>query len=707
MFGNNSVGSDTFPCSDGRSLVDRFNCPEARHIISVAVHFAASSTAGTTIKALVLADNAGSPGAVLGVGTATAVPAGGGWVTCDLSLDVAAGNYWLGFVGNSFTANVTHNTATGVAPNMAMANGSFNYATPPGTWPGSDATYASMLSAYANDEPQSGGDVAPTVTTAPVISGSVYAGSTLTCTPGTYEGTPVPTVTRQWRLDGTNISGATGTTYVTSEGEVGGDITVRETATNTEGSVTSDSNVIEVVSASGVFQLGDTGSNGAGNWPTGANRALMRKITVTETITLIEFKMRMRPDSAGVGDVFKGLMYAADGADTEPGTLLAVSVPTAATTGVGGELMTATVPNVVIEPQDVWIGYVCNGGAGGASETDSGGQITNVAIMLNSGETNYASPSDPCGNWPGSPGPYTNVPALWFDYELGGTSDVTGTVVTTHAAATPVVARKAAATTATTGHAATTPTTGTKATAQALTTGHTAATPATATTGRTGALEAAHVTAPAVSGAAVRMGAALTLHVADITASAVASRAAVVVTGHSTAAPVTGLKTTYGALLASAVQGTSTAGTKGASGTASALQSAATAATATKSAWRGVVVPVVQLVVVTGVGETDEVGEGVVLVTVQHTPQVLGRKDVAGAAALPVAAATPVTARRAAAGTVLTIHGSMTVVQATAGQLLTLPGTVAVASTVDRVVAVTGTISMVVNIPVQLEPVTV
>lgn len=40
----------------------------------------------------------------------------------------------------------------------------------------------------------------------------------------------------------------------------------------------------------------------------------------------------------------------------------------------------------------------------------------NGTIMLNGGEVNYASPPATAGAWPGSPGPYSNVPSLSFDY---------------------------------------------------------------------------------------------------------------------------------------------------------------------------------------------------------------------------------------------------------------------------------------------------
>lgn len=101
--------------------------------------------------------------------------------------------------------------------------------------------YSSIYAAGPLPPPPTG----PGVTTAPVISGSVDAGSTLTVTPGTYTGSPVPTVSRNWQRNGVNISGATGLTYVTNlTTDVGANITCLETISNTGGTITSSSNTI-------------------------------------------------------------------------------------------------------------------------------------------------------------------------------------------------------------------------------------------------------------------------------------------------------------------------------------------------------------------------------------------------------------------------------------------------------------------------------
>jgi hypothetical protein len=88
------------------------------------------------------------------------------------------------------------------------------------------------------------GASAPANTVAPVISGSTPYGSTLSCTTGTWTGSPAPTFTYQWKNAGVDIGGATANTYQTVLGDVGDAITCTVTATNTAGSASAGSNTI-------------------------------------------------------------------------------------------------------------------------------------------------------------------------------------------------------------------------------------------------------------------------------------------------------------------------------------------------------------------------------------------------------------------------------------------------------------------------------
>jgi hypothetical protein len=72
---------------------------------------------------------------------------------------------------------------------------------------------------------------------APVISGTLNYGNVLTCSDGTWTGTPAPTYTYQWQKNGTNISGQTASTYTTVFGDVGATITCEVTGSNPFNSV--------------------------------------------------------------------------------------------------------------------------------------------------------------------------------------------------------------------------------------------------------------------------------------------------------------------------------------------------------------------------------------------------------------------------------------------------------------------------------------
>jgi hypothetical protein len=80
---------------------------------------------------------------------------------------------------------------------------------------------------------------APTNTAVPTISGTAQVGQTLTAANGTWTGSPA--FTRQWKANGTNISGATATTYIPVVGDVGKTITVTVTGTNAAGNASATS----------------------------------------------------------------------------------------------------------------------------------------------------------------------------------------------------------------------------------------------------------------------------------------------------------------------------------------------------------------------------------------------------------------------------------------------------------------------------------
>jgi hypothetical protein len=82
----------------------------------------------------------------------------------------------------------------------------------------------------------------PANTVAPVLSGVVQTGQTLSTTNGTWTGSPAPAFTYEWFRDGVEILGAIDPTYVLGFADVGHNIRVSVIGTNGAGSVAAQSN---------------------------------------------------------------------------------------------------------------------------------------------------------------------------------------------------------------------------------------------------------------------------------------------------------------------------------------------------------------------------------------------------------------------------------------------------------------------------------
>ncbi len=81
------------------------------------------------------------------------------------------------------------------------------------------------------------------------IHGTAKVGSTLSCDPGTFSGSPAPVVTRAWLRSGVPIAGAGGATHVVVAADAGATLACRLTASNVLGSSSITSNAIRIPSA--------------------------------------------------------------------------------------------------------------------------------------------------------------------------------------------------------------------------------------------------------------------------------------------------------------------------------------------------------------------------------------------------------------------------------------------------------------------------
>jgi len=159
FLGDTVQGVDSFPCSGDRALLSQFTAAEDGTVIGWQAYFDPTSTAGSAIKFLLFTDNAGAPGTLVASSAGTAVPAGGGLLSGALSGALVSGAaYWLGIVANSFQSRLSEDIG-GV--NYVRREG-FSYASPPATWPGTDASGALTFSvAVEYSVGGGGGDIPP------------------------------------------------------------------------------------------------------------------------------------------------------------------------------------------------------------------------------------------------------------------------------------------------------------------------------------------------------------------------------------------------------------------------------------------------------------------------------------------------------------------------------------------------------------------
>jgi hypothetical protein len=94
----------------------------------------------------------------------------------------------------------------------------------------------------------------PINTVAPVVSGGVLIGQTLTTTNGTWTGTMPITYTYQWQRNGSPISSATSQTYLLVYADVGTNVSCVVTASNAIGSASANSNAISVAAFDADYQ---------------------------------------------------------------------------------------------------------------------------------------------------------------------------------------------------------------------------------------------------------------------------------------------------------------------------------------------------------------------------------------------------------------------------------------------------------------------
>jgi hypothetical protein len=205
--------------------------------------YARGGTASQTFRPLIYSVNgAGQPTTLVVQGPPVTVAANqpAGWVAATLpaGITLQSGNYMLALLSGPTGSGAFTYYDNGAA-NASYWNNNGSTTTATAAW-GALNSASQQWSFYV--EYETTGPPAPPVNTAlPAVNGSPVEGQTLTSTTGTWTNNPT-TYAHQWqRCDANgaacgNVTGATNTSYVLTNSDVGSTIAVRVTASNGSGS---------------------------------------------------------------------------------------------------------------------------------------------------------------------------------------------------------------------------------------------------------------------------------------------------------------------------------------------------------------------------------------------------------------------------------------------------------------------------------------
>ena len=171
------------------------------------------------------------------------------------------------------------------------------------TWPNNTTTspYAAIIAGFRGENAISGGTSPPVNTVAPAITGTTTVTETLTCSTGTWSGSPT-SYTYQWKDDGVAISGAVASTYVLTASEVGATITCTVTAYNDGGSASATATGVGPILAANADILDAASVSPTGAW------SPFRRLRSAYSSNLIKVRRSSDSTEQDIGVTASGLL---------------------------------------------------------------------------------------------------------------------------------------------------------------------------------------------------------------------------------------------------------------------------------------------------------------------------------------------------------------------------------------------------------------
>jgi subtilisin family serine protease len=312
-------------------------------------------------RAMLYADSAGRPGALVAVSTDQTLPVGSSQLATfalpgGTTLQAGA-TYWLAVGLDSGGGSVgvwaePRGTGQHVYNANPAASNPFGNATVASSAGDVDVSVTYSFAAPQQQQPPA--DVSP-----PTISGTPQVGGQLTATTGTWQNSPT-SYTYLWsRCDPTGAScastGSTGSTYALGSVDLGHTLRVAVTASNAAGSSGATSTPSAVVTSAAAATSFGTTTIGPSSDRFAANYKRVNSYTVSTSGSLTKLTIYLQPSGQTGSQTIRGLVYADAGG--HPGALLAtgVEVTFSSSQAAGWYDLTFTTP-LALSPGTYWIG---------------------------------------------------------------------------------------------------------------------------------------------------------------------------------------------------------------------------------------------------------------------------------------------------------------------------------------------------------------
>jgi lysophospholipase L1-like esterase len=366
-FGNTSIGTSTSTPATGYKFGSVYNLSQSGTTVSFSWYTKGGTSAQSMMPVIYTTTASGAPANLVAQGSQVTIAAkqAAGWVTASLpAVSLTSGNYLLGLMSGANGTQVIDYL-------NPVNNGAYwnpnTYGSPTATW-GIINHENSDYSFYVTYTPTTAVSP-PANTTLPTISGTAQVGQTLTASLGTWSGNPSPTITEQWQACQasicSNISNATGTTYVPATANIGETIQVIVTGTNVVSNSSVTSAPTAVVTAAPAFISGTFGMTTPGtaqdNPSNGYKFGSIYTLPVAATIT--DFKWYVSGGTSS--QAFVPVIYSVSGG--APTALLAQGSPLTIAANQAAGWVTVALPATTLQPGSYLLGLLSGPNSLGAN----------------------------------------------------------------------------------------------------------------------------------------------------------------------------------------------------------------------------------------------------------------------------------------------------------------------------------------------------